>query len=222
MKKLFTLAISLLTISALTFAQVPKGMGKSDPEAKKILDDVSAKFKSYKTVKANFALKIENSAGKQQGVKTGVLMMKGMKYKVNITGQEIFCDSKTVWTYDKSANEVQITTLDNSAGNITPQKLFTNFYDNDFLYVTNDDVKKGNKVYQVVELTPIDKTKPFFKVQVEVDKANKTIMSTKVFEKNGNKYTYTISAMNTSSAIPDDAFVFDVKKYPGVEVVDLR
>jgi outer membrane lipoprotein carrier protein len=222
MKKLFTLAISLLTISALTVAQVPKGMGKSDPEAKKILDDVSAKFKSYKTVKANFALKIENSAGKQQGVKTGVLMMKGMKYKVNITGQEIFCDSKTVWTYDKSANEVQITTLDNSAGNITPQKLFTNFYDNDFLYVTNDDVKKGNKVYQVVELTPIDKTKPFFKVQVEVDKANKTIMSTKVFEKNGNKYTYTISAMNTTAAIPDDAFVFDVKKYPGVEVVDLR
>jgi outer membrane lipoprotein-sorting protein len=222
MKKLFTLAIFLLTISALTVAQVPKGMGKSDPEAKKILDDVSAKFKSYKTVKANFALKIENSAGKQQGVKTGVLMMKGMKYKVNITGQEIFCDSKTVWTYDKSANEVQITTLDNSAGNITPQKLFTNFYDNDFLYVTNDDIKRGSKVFQVVELTPIDKTKPFFKVLVEVDKANKTIMSTKVFEKNGNKYTYTISAMNTSTPIPDDAFVFDVKKYPGVEVVDLR
>ncbi len=222
MKKFFTLALSLLTINALVVAQVPKGMGKSDPEAKKILDDVSAKFKSYKTVKANFALKIENSAGKQQGVKTGVLMMKGMKYKVDITGQEIFCDSKTVWTYDKSANEVQITTLDNSAGNITPQKLFTNFYDSDFLYVTNDDIKKGNKVYQVVELTPIDKTKPFFKVQVEVDKANKTIMSTKVFEKNGNKYTYTISAMNTTAPIADDAFVFDVKKYPGVEVVDLR
>ena len=145
MKKILTLAFSILTISTLTIAQTPKGMGKSDPEAKRILDDVSAKFKSYKTVKANFALKIENSAGKQQGVKSGVLLMKGMKYKVDITGQEIYCDSKNVWTYDKSANEVQVTTLDNSAGNITPQKLFTNFYDNNFLYVTNDDIKKGQQ-----------------------------------------------------------------------------
>ena len=27
--------------------------------------------------------------------------MKGPKYRVNITGQEIFCDGKDVWTYDK-------------------------------------------------------------------------------------------------------------------------
>ncbi len=148
--------------------------------------------------------------------------MKGMKYKVAITGQEIICDGKTVWTYDKSANEVQISTLDNSAGNITPQKLFTNFYDKDFLYVQNEDIKKANKTYQVVELTPIDKTKPFFKVLIEVDKAASSIASTKVFEKNGNRYTYAVNSMSTNAAMADDTFVFDPKKYPGVEVIDLR
>ncbi|WP_336515591.1 outer membrane lipoprotein carrier protein LolA [Pollutibacter soli] len=222
MKKIPILSFILLLISSLSFAQTPKGMGKSDPEAKKILDEVSTKFKSYKTVKANFALKIENAAGKTQGSKSGVLQMKGMKYKVDITGQEIFCDSKNVWTLDKSANEVQVSKLDESAGNITPQKLFSNFYDNDFLYVTNDDVKRGNKVYQVVELTPIDKTKPFFKVLVEVDKATKTIMSTRVFEKNGNRYIYTINSLSTNAPIADETFVFDAKKFPGVEVIDLR
>ena len=45
-------------------------MGKSDPEAKKVLDAVSAKFKTFKAIKASFALKIENAAGKVQGVKT--------------------------------------------------------------------------------------------------------------------------------------------------------
>jgi outer membrane lipoprotein-sorting protein len=121
-----------------------------------------------------------------------------------------------------AAKEVQIAELDNSSGSITPQKLFTNFYDKDFLFLLNEDVKRNGKTYQVVELTPIDKTKPFFKVIIEVDKATKIISSTKVFEKNGNRYLYAISNMVTSSVIPDDSFVFNPKKFPGVEVIDLR
>jgi outer membrane lipoprotein-sorting protein len=212
----------LLTVMGSAQAQAPKGMGKSDPEAKKVLDAVSVKFKTFKTVKANFTLKVENAAGKVQGTKTGSVMMKGVKYKVSITGQEIFCDGTTIWTYDVSANEVQVTTLDNSSGSITPQKLFTNFYDKDFLFVLNPEVKRGGKTYQVVELTPIDKTKPFFKVLLEVDKASKVLMSTQVFEKNGNRYLYAINSMATTIPMEDDLFVFNTKKYPGVEVIDLR
>ena len=212
----------MLALSTSVVAQSVKGLGKSDPEAKKILDAVSAKFKTFKSVKANFSLAIENASGKNQGTKTGNVQMKGAKYKVTLNGQEIFCDGKTIWTLDKAANEVQITTLDNSSGSITPQKLFTNFYDKDFLYMLNEEKQVGSKTVQVVELTPVDKSKPFFKVLVEVDKAAKTLMSTKVFEKNGNRYIYSVSAMNTSGDIADNVFLFDAKKFPGVEVIDLR
>jgi outer membrane lipoprotein carrier protein len=75
---------------------------------------------------------------------------------------------------------------------------------------------------QEVELTPIDKSKPFHKVLVNINKKLQTITSTKVFEKTGNRYTYAVSSMNTTSAVADGQFVFDQKKYPGVEVVDLR
>lgn len=219
MKKLFT-SILLLT-SIVTFAQ-PKGMGTNDADAKKILDAVSGKFRSFKTVTAKFNLKIENAAGKVQGSKSGTVFMKGTKYRVSVTGQEIFCDGKNVWTYDKSPNEVQITQFDGSASTITPQKLFTNFYDKDFLYKLNSENKVGGKTIQEIELTPLDKTKPFFKVLVSIDKATQTITQTKVFEKNGNKYTYSISSMKTNAAIPENTFVFDQKSYKGVEVVDLR
>jgi len=212
-----------MMITCLTAAaQAPKAMGKSDPEAKKVLDAVSAKFKTFKSVKASFALKIENAAGKVQGTKSGTVMMKGVKYRVSITGQEIFCDGAPIWTYDMAAKEVQVSDLDNSSGSITPQKLFTNFYDKDFLFMLNPDVTRAGKTYQVVELTPVDKTKPFFKVVIEVDKASKVIMSTRVFEKNGNRYLYAISSMATTTVIPDDSFAFNLKKYPGVEVIDLR
>jgi outer membrane lipoprotein-sorting protein len=222
LKQIFALLLIISVCAGNLFAQASKSNSKSDPEAKKVLDAVSAKFKTFKSVKATFTLKIENATGKVQGTKTGTVLMKGLKYRVSITGQDIFCDGATIWTYDMGAKEVQIANLDNSSGSITPQKLFTNFYDKDFLFLLNDDVKRNGKTYQVVELIPIDKTKPFFKVYLEVDKATKVIMSTRVFEKNGNRYLYAISDIATSTTIPDDSFVFNAKKYPGVEVIDLR
>lgn len=221
-KKFSIFFFALLISSLVLLAQAPKGMGKSDPEAKKLLDAVSIKFKTFKTMKASFTLKIENAAGKLQGTKTGSVLMKGVKYQVSITGQEIFCDGASIWTLDKSAKEVQLSTLDNSSGSITPQKLFTNFYEKDFLFYLNQDVKREGKTFQVVELTPIDKSKPFFKILIEVDKATKVIMSTRVFEKSGNRYLYAINSFSTNTLILDDSFVFSNKKYPDVELIDLR
>ena len=216
------LLFSILLLTGITAFGQPQGMGKNDAAAKKILDGVSAKFKSFKTITAKFNLKIENSAGKVQGTKSGVVNLKGTKYRINVTGQEIYSDGNTSWTYDKASNEVQINKIERSANTITPQKMFTNFYDKDFLYKTNPDVKVNGKLMQEIELTPIDKNKPFFKVLVDIDKATQTIRQTKVFEKNGNRYTYSVVSMQTNTGLPDALFVFDVKRYPKVEVVDLR
>lgn len=220
MKKIFPFLFLFTLAAGLAQAQVPAGMGSSDPEAKKVLDAVSAKFRTYKTVQAKFNLKVENGSGKSLGSKSGTVYMKGAKYRISITGQEIFSDGSNVWTYDKSSNEVTITKIDPSGNSITPQKLFTNFYDKAFLYKLNGEVKVGAKKMKEIELTPVDKTKPFHKVLVYVD--NNSINTTKIFEKNGNRYTYSTSALTPNTNIADAMFVFDAKKYPGVEVVDLR
>ena len=218
MKRFYTLLILLFGIGTLQgFAQAI-----NDPEAKKVLDGVSAKFKTFKTVKATFTYKVENAAGKVLSSKNGSVSMKGIKYRVTIVGQEIFCDGVNVWTYDKAANEVTITKLDNSSNTLTPQKLFTNFYDKDFLYKLNGEKKQGTKTLQEIEMTPTDKSKPFHKVYVYVDKTGKTLSSTKVMEKSGTRYSYTVNTLTPNGTIDDKQFVFDAKKYPGVEVVDLR
>lgn len=220
MKKLTLVIFSLFSL-ALAHAQNNK-LGMNDPEAKKVLDAVSAKFKTFKSLKGNFTLEVKDGSGKTQGKKTGMVYMKGIKYRVSITGQEIFCDGKTVWTFDKSANEVSVSAFENNPGSITPQKLFTNFYDKDFLYKLNGDKSVAGKTVQEIELTPTDKGKPFFKVLLQVDKASKMINATQIFEKTGNRYQYSLSNVSTNAMIGDDMFVFDVKKYPGVEVIDLR
>ncbi len=195
---------------------------KNDPDAKAILDGVSAKFRTFTTVQANFSYKVENAAGKSLSSKTGSIKMKGTKYRVSFSGQEIFCNGTTVWNYDKAANEVTINKLDNSSGTITPQKLFTNFYDKDFLYLLNGEKKVNGKTMQEIEMTPVDKSKTFHKVYVQIDKAAKTIYSTRVLENAGNRYTYTVTTMKTNQPLSDNIFVFDKKNYPGVEEIDLR
>jgi outer membrane lipoprotein carrier protein len=217
MKSLIVL-ISTFFIATITFSQ------QNDPAAKKVLDGVSAKFKTFKSVQVAFTLRQEDNKGGLLGTKKGTVSLKGSRYRVSIagTGQEIYCDGTNIWTYDKSANEVTITKPDPSASTISMQKLFTSFYDKDFLYKLNGDKTVNKKALQEIEMTPTDKNKPFHKVYVLVDKQNKTIYSTRILDKSGNVMAYTVNTMNGSANLPDNLFVFDKSKYPGVEVIDLR
>ena len=217
MKSLIVL-ISTFFIATISFCQ------QSDAAAKKTLDAVSAKFKTFKSVQAAFTLRNEDSKGTLLGTKKGTASLKGSRYRVSVagTGQEIFCDGANIWTYDKSANEVTITKPDPSTNTLTMQKLFSNFYDKDFLYKLNGDKIVNKKSVQEIEMTPIDKTRPFHKVYLLVDKQSKTIYSTRILDKSGNVMVYTVNTMNGTVNLPDNLFVFDKNKYPGVEVIDLR
>jgi outer membrane lipoprotein carrier protein len=123
---------------------------------------------------------------------------------------------------DKSANEVTVKDVETATGEITPQKLFTNFYDRDFLYKLNGEKKEAGKTLQEIELTPTNKTRPYHKVYLWVDKNSKVFYSARILNKDGNRYSYTINSLKPSSGATDAEFVFNKAKFPGVEVVDLR
>lgn len=207
----------------LTVQAQNNSLGKNDPDAKKVLDALSAKLKSFKAVQANFSLKVEDSKGKLQGSKSGVVYVKGSRYHFTITGgQEVFSDGKDVWTYDKSTNEVTISKTDPSTQTISPEKFFTNFYDKDFLYKLNGEAKVGARTLQEIELTPVDKTKTFFKALLYIDKAQHMLVSAKWFDKSGNRYTLDISKLNGNAPLSDAQLAYSKTKYPGAEEVDLR
>ncbi|HEU0109557.1 MAG TPA: outer membrane lipoprotein carrier protein LolA [Flavisolibacter sp.] len=221
MKKLFTL-LSMVSIVWSAQAQTGKNPTQNDPAAKKILDAVSTKFKTYTSPQASFTYTVENAQGKVLSTKKGAVTMKGNRYKVLLDGMEIYSDGKTTWNYDKSANEVTVDNANTSASAMTPQKLFTNFYDRDFYYKQNGTKKQAGKTLTEIELTPIDKTRPFHKIYVWIDKATNTIYSARFLEKTGGRYSYTINSLKGTASITDSYFIFDKSKYPGVEVVDLR
>lgn len=125
MKKIIILLLVLSSMILVATAQ-------NDPNAKKILDEVSAKFKTFKTPEASFTYELKNVRGEVISTKKGAVSMKESIYRVLMTGLEIFSDGETSWSYDKSANTVTIENVKTSSGAITPSQLFTNFHDKNF------------------------------------------------------------------------------------------
>ncbi|WP_113635736.1 LolA family protein [Nubsella zeaxanthinifaciens] len=216
MKKVIVALLTLSVFSTVAHAQ-------TDPKAKAILAEVSKKYRSYDVVKTDFTFTLDNKQAKVKETQQGTLYVKANanKYKVAMTNQELISDGKVQWTYLKQDKEVQVSNVDPSGEALNPAKIFT-IYEKGFKYIYTGEQKVGSKVYQMIDLSPTDIKKNVFKVRLSIDKAAKQIANIVIFEKNGNTYTYNVKTFSPNVKVPETTFAFDAKKYPGVEVVDLR
>lgn len=210
-----TLATLFLFLS-VSFCHAQK-----DAKSQEILRAVSAKYKAVKSLSATFKLSITDQKTKTTQNQTGSMIISGDKYNLTITGQQIISDGKTSWTYLKDANEVQINDASSKGDGISPSNIFT-IYEKGFNSRFVDEKNIAGKIIQTIDLTPVDKSKPYFKIQLQVDKAEKTIAGANVYNNNGTIMNYTITKYTPGAVVSDTQFNFDTKKYPGVEVVDLR
>lgn len=210
---------------------ISSSYAQKDSEAKSILSEVSKKYKTYDVVKTNFVYTLESPQANIKETQTGTLIAKSKANKFKVTlftkgkppvvAQELISNGKEQWTYLKKDNEVQLNDVSSNDDALNPAHIFT-IYEKGFNYIYTGEVKQGGTTYQTIDMTPTDPKKTFFKVRLMIDKAKKQIYSALIFDKNGNKYTYTMQTFTPNVNVPDAVFAFDVKAHPGVEVVDLR
>lgn len=207
----------------LTMGTVLGLHAQTDAKAKSILAEVSKKYRSYNIIKTDFSFTLENPQAKIKETQQGSLIAnsEANKYKVTMTDQELYSDGKSQWTYLKDNKEVQITDVDNNADGVNPAKIFT-VYEKGYKSLLTAEKKVGAKTLQTIDLSPLDIKKSVFKIRLTIDKALKQITNVVIFDKSGNKYTYAIKTFIPNVKVAETVFAFDAKKYPGVEVVDLR
>ena len=140
-----------------------------DKEANRILDKVSRNYKSYKSIKAAFKIKILNKQDKSAQTEKGTLFVKGKKFKVEMDGQDIYCDGKTMWTYLKDANEVQISTYNPKNNDINPSEIFT-VYEKGFLSKFIGEGKKETSLPNISNLPLPTKRNRFLKLSLPLIK----------------------------------------------------
>ena len=207
---------NLLLIATL-FVFAISGFSQTDKKATAILNEVSAKTKTFKTIKIEFTYAMDNAKEKIHDKFKGSLLSKGDKYKLTAAGQDVISDGKTVWTYLKDANEVQINNVSDDDGSFTPTKLLSG-YDKD--YKSKFIEEKGND--QVIELYPLKKGKSFTKVRLTIDKTKKQVSRFEIFDRNGSTFSYIVDKFITDQAMADTMFTFNKAEHPGVEVNDMR
>lgn len=209
------IAYYLLFASSLLIAQPA-----IDKTAKTILNEVSNKTKSYKSIGIDFSYSSEGSKDKKNEIMQGKIILNGAKYKLEIPKQHIFCDGKMVWTYLKDANEVQINNVDNSEESITPTSIL-NIWEKGYKYkFIKEEIQAGTTV-EIIDLTPL-KGKNYYKVRLTIDKLKKQVMRLSVYNKDGGTNTYKIIKFVPNAPVNDAMFVFNKASYPKVEVVDMR
>ncbi|MBI3518872.1 MAG: outer membrane lipoprotein carrier protein LolA, partial [Bacteroidetes bacterium] len=207
MKKIILL-ISVFTLSSLfSYAQ------DQDPKAKTILDDLSKITKAYKTITSEYIFTILNKDKKQTEKQTGKVLVKGAKFKLEIPGNTIVCDGKTIWAHNKDANEVTIKNFDaNNEDQLNPSKIFT-MYETGYKYKYDKEEKVGAAICHVITLYPSVKPekKKFHTVKIFVDKAKKQVARLVMLMKDGTTQSYDIKSFKANAEIADNVFVFDTK-----------
>jgi len=193
-----------------------------DPKALEILDAMSKKYKAIPAFEANIAYTLSNEVEKINEEFKGKITVKGDKYRLALPEQEVINNGTTVWTYLPEAKEVNIDNFDASSDEeVNPSKIF-DVYKKNFKYLYLQDKTEAGVVYEEIDLVPEKKEAKFFKIKMMIAKKDKSLSSFTMFDKSGNRFKYTISKFNPSVKVDDSFFAFDPKKYPGVEVVDLR
>jgi outer membrane lipoprotein carrier protein len=191
-----------------------------DPKALEILEAMSKKYKAIESFEANISQTLTNEIEKINEEMKGKITVKGEKFRLALPEQEIINDGVTQWTYLPDAKEVNIDTYDPASDDVNPTKIL-DMYKKGFKYLYLSDKTEGGVLCEEVDLVPDKKDAQFFKIKMMIGKKDKSIQSWTMFDKSGNRYKYTITKFNPTK-VEDSYFTFDPKKYPGVEIIDLR
>lgn len=210
-RSIIILCIALMIVPC--FAQKSK-------KAILILDQVIEMNDSYDNIEVEFIYKMENPDAGINESKSGVLLVKGNKYRINIDDIVVISDGVNLYNLLVEDEEVMINSVEDNSDAITPNNLLNSYKESYKCKFIKED-KLNNRTVQIIELTPL-KGRTFSKIKVVIIKDLRQILSFSIFDKNGSMYSYNILKFTPNTKLDPKAFIFDKDDYPNFEIVDMR
>jgi len=194
----------LVLVSFTTFAQ---------NDAKKLLDEVSTKVKSYDNISIDFKYVLVNLEEDINQETRGNVILQGDKYLLNILGITRIFDGKTLYSISPEDEEVTISSENSQDENtITPSKMLS-FYENGYNYKMDIIQNVNGRKIQYVKLTPIDSNTEINHVLLGIDINTKHIYNLIEVGSNKTKTTLTVNSFKTNEPLSKTLFTFDKVKY---------
>ncbi|MEZ4796565.1 MAG: outer membrane lipoprotein carrier protein LolA [Flavobacteriaceae bacterium] len=202
MKYIITTLLAFISLTA--FAQ---------NDAKKLLDEVSTKVKSYNNISIDFKYELVNLEEDIKQETRGNVIMQGDKYLLNILGVTRIFDGKTLYSISPEDEEVTISSENSQDENtITPSKMLS-FYEDGYNYKMDIVQNVQGRKIQYVKLTPIDNSLEINHVLLGIDVNTKHIYNLIEVGSNKTKTTLTVNSFKTNEPLSKTLFTFDKTKY---------
>lgn len=209
MKKL----LSLFIIGTLGFTSFAQEVDQTE-KAKKILNEISAESKTYKSIAVEFNLVVKG--GELNSSQNGTAKIKGGKYFYQTDDRKVYSDGDKVWTYLVEENECYIDKLADLDGGINPSEIL-NIWEDNFKYMYSKEISAD--VHEI-KLFPIDtKKSKYHTVIITVDSKQKRITKAIIKTKENVIIMFTVKSLTPNVEIADDVFIWNPAKFKGVEEI---
>jgi len=193
-----------------------------DPEAKKILDAVSLKARNAQPFAVQFSNRLVDKQSEVDETTEGKLIVSGAKYQLKLGTNILFCDGKSIYTYYPEMEEAELRNIDDMDDAMNPVLVF-DMYKTGFKYKLRGEETIAGKKYHVIDLFPENAgDKPYSRAQLLVNKTSNELYSFSTYFKDGKQFTLTLKDFKSKIAVNESDFIFDVKKFPNVDITDLR
>ncbi len=213
--------IILITISLSLFGQPkpikPIVLSENDHEAEKILNSFNSKCQKLKSYTFDFAVNISDLEAKTKETYNGTYKNKGVKFFLKLKEMDVFTNGKMYYSVNYKSKEVQIQDYNQNLKKDLPFEQINN-YKKKYKYRVKEVLDKNRKV---IELVPLNKNNPIFKIDVVIQTQSNQLKSIKVYEKSGYRILYTISKLKENEKLSDTEFEFNSKNYSDFEILDL-
>jgi outer membrane lipoprotein-sorting protein len=206
MKRFLQVAFTLLIGFSLQAQDAKK--------AKELLNEVSAKVKSYDNIVIDFKYALNNPKENINQESKGNVTLLGNLYHLNFMGVTKIFDGKKVYTIVPEDEEITISNLNATDENaITPNKMLS-FFNSGYQYAWDIPQNlKGRKI-QYVKLTPLTSKDNRKEILIGIDVQTKHIYTIIELGKNGSKTTLTVNSFKTNQPLSKNHFTFTKSKYP--------
>lgn len=200
MKRIFLIWTALL-VAVLLHAQ----------NATSVLDKSAATLRAAGNVKIGFTLEVDG------GASAGYIKLQRQKFVVNVGGSITWFDGKTMWTYVKANEEVNVTTPSADAVAKMNPYAFLSFYKKGYTAKMGKGTAKEHEV-----LLTGKSGSPYTNVVVRINKSTQYPTFIKMTSSKGAVTTIRCNSFLKNQKYKDSTFQFNKKNYPDAEIVDLR
>ncbi|MGV7105708.1 LolA family protein [Flavobacterium sp. U410] len=203
------LKVTLLFLLSLSTLQA-----QNSQKAKALLDEVSAKIKTYENITIDFKYSLNNSKENINQESKGNVALKGNLYVLNFMGVTKIFDGKKVYTIVPEDEEITISKYDeNDKDAVTPNKMLT-FFNSGFKYAWDITQNIKGRQIQYIKLTPISSKDQRKEILIGIDTQTKNIYNLIETGKNGTRTTLTVNSFKTNQPLSKNHFTFTESKYP--------